>query len=80
MKNVLLTGASRGIGLALGNAMTRAGWRVWGTCRRDADLVSEAGVTPIHLDIQSGQNFDGIQKMNKISEIEKLQIHDYETI
>ncbi|MBT6434006.1 MAG: SDR family oxidoreductase [Deltaproteobacteria bacterium] len=61
MKNVLLTGASRGIGLALGRAMTGSGWKVWGTCRRDADLVSEAGVTPIHLDIQSGQNFDGIR-------------------
>jgi NAD(P)-dependent dehydrogenase (short-subunit alcohol dehydrogenase family) len=39
MKTVVITGASSGIGLALSEAMTRAGYRVFGSVRNEPDYL-----------------------------------------
>ena len=38
---VLITGANRGVGLALARHYQQAGWRVIGVCRRGSDELSE---------------------------------------
>src|SRR3954447_9657581 len=54
MPSVLVTGAGRGIGLAITEHMSRRGWDVYATARSDAALNSLdrlANVHPIPLDI-----------------------------
>jgi len=54
MPSVLVTGASRGIGLAITEHMSRRGWDVFATARSDAALRSLGrlpNVQPISLDI-----------------------------
>jgi NAD(P)-dependent dehydrogenase (short-subunit alcohol dehydrogenase family) len=58
MPNILITGSNRGIGLELARQYTRAGWRVFATCRNpgEADglrkLAQEHNTLSIHrLDI-----------------------------
>ena len=57
MPNVLITGASRGIGRDVALRLTRAGWTVYATVRQAADgegLVAEAAggqVHPLQLDV-----------------------------
>lgn len=55
-KSVVVTGASTGIGQAVAAALVAAGWRVWGTVRREEDargLRDEHGdaVTPLLMDV-----------------------------
>ncbi len=53
MKTVLITGASRGLGLDAAAALVKAGYRVLGTVRREADFeaVKKAGAEPVLLDV-----------------------------
>jgi NAD(P)-dependent dehydrogenase (short-subunit alcohol dehydrogenase family) len=54
MSSVLVTGAGRGIGLAITEHMSRRGWDVYATARSDAALSSLGrlpNVHPIELDI-----------------------------
>ena len=58
MPNILITGSNRGIGLELTRQYTRAGWRVFATCRNPAEadglrkLAQEHDTLSIHrLDI-----------------------------
>jgi NAD(P)-dependent dehydrogenase (short-subunit alcohol dehydrogenase family) len=53
VKSVLVTGASSGIGLASALRMARAGWRVYGGVRSeaDADALSAQRVEPVALDV-----------------------------
>lgn len=56
-KTVVITGASSGIGRASLSRMSRAGWRVLATVRKDRDrdsLRDVAGVVPILMDIEDG--------------------------
>lgn len=55
MRSVLVTGASSGIGRAAALRLARAGWRVFGGVRRDADAAAlrELGVEPVELDVTS---------------------------
>ncbi|MFZ5709835.1 MAG: SDR family NAD(P)-dependent oxidoreductase [Pseudomonadota bacterium] len=51
-KSILITGCSSGIGYDAAHGMKRAGWRVFATCRKDADcarLVAE-GLESFRLD------------------------------
>jgi NAD(P)-dependent dehydrogenase (short-subunit alcohol dehydrogenase family) len=52
-RSALVTGASSGIGLATSLRLARAGWRVSGGVRTDADAASlrEHGVEPVWLDV-----------------------------
>jgi NAD(P)-dependent dehydrogenase (short-subunit alcohol dehydrogenase family) len=54
-KSVVITGASSGIGRACVSQLSRAGWRVFATVRKEADrdkLRAETGVYPVLLDVQ----------------------------
>jgi NAD(P)-dependent dehydrogenase (short-subunit alcohol dehydrogenase family) len=52
-RSVLVTGASSGIGLASALRLSRAGWRVYGGVRTDADAAAlrERHVQPVELDV-----------------------------
>ncbi len=52
-RTVLVTGCSSGIGAATAHVLRDAGWRVFPTARRDADLAQlrEDGFTPVALDV-----------------------------
>lgn len=53
---VLITGCSSGIGRALADAFQQAGYRVWATARKEADLatLAAAGFTAVQLDVNDG--------------------------
>jgi short-subunit dehydrogenase len=51
MKKVFLTGASSGIGLAIGKALSARGDEVWGTSRDPARIPRLPNVHPVRLDL-----------------------------
>ena len=53
---VLITGCSSGIGRALADAFQQAGYQVWATARKEADLavLGAAGFTAVQLDVNDG--------------------------
>jgi len=60
MKNVLVTGCSSGIGRATAELLRNAGWTVFPTARKTADLdaLKKAGFVAIELDINSTESID----------------------
>ena len=48
MPSVLVTGAGRGIGLAITEHMSRRGWDVYATARSDTALISLDGLSNVH--------------------------------
>lgn len=68
---VLITGCSRGLGLEFARQYTRAGWRVYATCRspeRALDLARLAAKNPdtvsLHpLDVTEPRQIDGMRQM-----------------
>ena len=56
MKNVVITGASRGIGLSLSKQYQQQGWNVYAVCRQASPELEAAGVSVIdNIDVTSGQ-------------------------
>lgn len=51
MKNVFLTGASSGIGLAIARSLTGSGYKVWGTSRDPSRIVQLTNLHPVRLDL-----------------------------
>lgn len=53
-RNLVVTGASTGIGRAIAVAAHEAGWRVLGTVRKDADVdaLAQLGIASARLDLQ----------------------------
>ena len=53
-RNIVVTGASSGIGWAIAERFAKGGWRVFGSVRKAEDgvrLRSELGVTPLQFDV-----------------------------
>lgn len=56
MKNVVITGASRGIGLSLSKQYQQQGWNVYAVCRQASPELEAAGVSVIdNIDVTNGQ-------------------------
>jgi NAD(P)-dependent dehydrogenase (short-subunit alcohol dehydrogenase family) len=58
MKNVFLTGASSGIGLAIAEALIARGDQVWGTSRNLIRLEHVQGLHPVRLDLADSRSID----------------------
>ena len=58
MPNVLVTGASRGIGLTTAKTLAAKGWEVYAGVRSDADAeaLGALGVSPVRLDVCSAED------------------------
>ena len=63
MPSVLVTGANRGIGLAITRRMSAKGWEVYATARSDSaleELSRIPGVHPTRLDITDRESLSGL--------------------
>jgi NAD(P)-dependent dehydrogenase (short-subunit alcohol dehydrogenase family) len=65
MPNILITGASRGLGLGFARHFAAAGWRVFATCRNPAEAADLAGVAAeaggqLTIDTLDVDDFDAI--------------------
>ncbi|MGP0174383.1 SDR family oxidoreductase [Pseudomonas sp. NCHU5208] len=62
--NVLITGCSSGIGRALADAFKAAGYAVWATARKEADLANlqQAGFHALHLDVNDAEAAQALAK------------------
>ncbi len=63
MPSVLVTGANRGIGLAITRHLSARGWDVYATARSDsalAELGTMPGVHPTRLDITDRASLDAL--------------------
>ncbi|MCL9781754.1 SDR family NAD(P)-dependent oxidoreductase [Vibrio sp. S4M6] len=60
MKNVLVTGANRGIGLATATLFKQSGYHVVATARREEDIanLAELGFESHHFDVRHRDNLD----------------------
>ena len=60
MKTVLITGCSSGIGLDAARTLQRPGWRVFATCRQEADcaVLREDGLESFRLDYADPASID----------------------
>lgn len=80
MKNVLITGAGRGIGLALAKEFAHHGYRVLGTYRNESSasgLMQLAGansaVIPIKADVKDEKTFEALkEELKKIGTLDIL--------
>jgi len=64
MKTAVITGANRGIGLAMATQLSQQGWEIIGVCRSDSDeLEAIAGMV---------MNQSTYSKLKKYSAIQKL--------
>jgi short-subunit dehydrogenase len=67
-RRALVTGASRGIGKAIAEALVRRGWEVIGTCRDPRKLTREElvpGVTYLPLDLTVMRSIDSLARRVK---------------
>ena len=65
MSSVLITGANRGIGLALTQGYAKRGWTVWAAARTpacEAIAVIEGDVRPIALDLGDSTSIDSLPR------------------
>ena len=64
-KTILITGANRGLGLALAQHYQAANWRVLPTCRRpqDAHALQNIGLEPLPLNVSDEASIKSLSKM-----------------
>jgi|EP00945_MAST-04E_sp_MAST-4E-sp1_P001465 NAD(P)-dependent dehydrogenase (short-subunit alcohol dehydrogenase family) len=73
-KRVLITGANRGLGLAIATEAQRAGALVYATCRRPSSELQALGVTAIipGIDVAKTETMDSL--VNALSGIDSIDI------
>ena len=66
MPTALILGASRGLGLGLARELTKRGWAVTGTVRKEVDQASleQAGAAAAMADITEPSSLDGLKRNN----------------
>lgn len=59
-RSVLITGCSSGIGYDAAHGLSKAGWRVFATCRKpeDVDRLSNEGLEALQLDVTDDASMD----------------------
>jgi NAD(P)-dependent dehydrogenase (short-subunit alcohol dehydrogenase family) len=59
-RSVLITGCSSGIGYDAAHGLSKAGWRVFATCRKpeDVDRLSHEGLEALQLDVTDDASMD----------------------
>lgn len=64
MPDILITGANRGVGLALARHYSTAGWTVHGTCRADSDAsdLRDTGAEIYPLDVTNHRAIDQLAR------------------
>ena len=64
MKTILITGANRGLGLALAKQYQQDDWRVLATCRRPeaANELNALGLKPLELDVTGEASRQALQR------------------
>ena len=67
MRSVVVTGASRGLGLAIANKLARSGWRVIAIARKESDQLAEL-VRDLARDQQGSLHFKPFD-LEQVSEI-----------
>ncbi len=60
MKNVLITGSNRGIGLAMTEQFMKAGWKVWAGMRKIGESQVEELYVPIELDVLNSSSIQQV--------------------
>ena len=64
MKNVVITGANRGIGLELVKGYVTAGFRVFALCRNDSEALRASGAEIIQgIDVSEPSTLEGLAQM-----------------
>ena len=66
----LVTGASRGVGLAIAKALLEKGAMVWGTSRVPEEVNWPEGVTPLRMDLSSSEAIETAWLDQGLGEIE----------
>ncbi|MDA8621867.1 SDR family oxidoreductase [Psychrosphaera sp.] len=64
MKTAVITGANRGIGLAMATQLAQQGWEIIGVCRSDSDeLEAIAGMVISGIDVTDQEHLQQVKKI-----------------
>ncbi|MDB2373979.1 SDR family oxidoreductase [Psychrosphaera haliotis] len=64
MKTAVITGANRGIGLAMATQLSQQGWEIIGVCRSDSDeLEAIAGMVISGIDVTEPEHLQQVKKI-----------------
>ncbi len=77
MKTVIITGASRGIGLATTKKFLDSGWRVIGTYKKNPVPLNSLDLDAVQLDLNSHQSIkDAVDTIKKLSPLIDVLINN----